>query len=50
MFKSRFWCKAPKTESFSSFEVLLFQLNEYQLAIAVVYRPPKPNKDKKKEL
>jgi len=29
----------------TGFEVLMFMLNMHQLAIAVVYRPPKPNKD-----
>lgn len=45
VFKSSFCCRACKTESFSSFEELLFQFNEHQLTIAVVYRPPKPNKN-----
>lgn len=45
VFKSNFCRRSLKTEMFSSFEVLLFLLNMDQLAIAVVYCPPKPNKD-----
>lgn len=45
VFNSSFCCRSLKTELYSSFEVLLFQLNMNQLAIAVVYRPPNPNKD-----
>ncbi len=46
VFKSSFGCQSVKTETFSSFEVQMFYLKkDKNLLIAVVYCPPKPNKD-----